>query len=141
MLCKNIEINNLQETVIPFNVGLGDKETSGRIDKNPVSNLGGMSIQENESNAPRFNNLEIKRLDDMADKIKGKIDFVKIDTEGFELKTLAGARKTLEKHRPIVFIETFDDNIKSVKEFFADMDYDKPIPFDFGNFLFIPKGK
>ena len=35
----------------------------------------------------------------------GKIDLIKIDTEGFEIDVLAGAKSTLGQYRPIVFLE------------------------------------
>jgi len=34
-----------------------------------------------------------------------KVDFIKIDTEGYEEKTLYGAEKTIKKFRPIIAIE------------------------------------
>jgi FkbM family methyltransferase len=45
--------------------------------------------------------IEVKTLDwfDLAP------DFVKIDTEGYELFVLKGAEKTLRKHRPVVIVE------------------------------------
>lgn len=35
----------------------------------------------------------------------GKIDLIKIDTEGFEIDVLAGAKSTLGRYRPVVFLE------------------------------------
>jgi FkbM family methyltransferase len=38
-------------------------------------------------------------------KVAGRIDFVKIDVEGWELAVLRGAEKTLKEHRPTIVIE------------------------------------
>lgn len=35
----------------------------------------------------------------------GKIDLIKIDTEGFEIDVLAGAKSTLRHSRPVIFLE------------------------------------
>jgi hypothetical protein len=35
----------------------------------------------------------------------GKIDLIKIDTEGFEIDVLVGAKSTLGQYRPVVFLE------------------------------------
>jgi FkbM family methyltransferase len=47
---------------------------------------------------------EIRTLDSMTD-FGGRVGFVKIDVEGFELHVLRGARRFLEEHRPTVVME------------------------------------
>lgn len=48
-------------------------------------------------------------LDDVvADEGLDRVDVVKIDVEGAELSALAGARRTLEEHRPLVLVEADD---------------------------------
>ena len=47
--------------------------------------------------------VQIKRLDDYSDI--ENIGFIKIDTEGFEDKVIAGARKTITEYRPILMVE------------------------------------
>ena len=45
--------------------------------------------------------VEVKKLDYFEDYFKDKkIDFIKIDTEGFEYETLKGAEKILKQHKP-----------------------------------------
>ena len=41
-----------------------------------------------------------------------KIDFIKIDTEGYEMHVLKGAVETLKKFRPLLFVELSDDNLR-----------------------------
>lgn len=43
---------------------------------------------------------------------KLKPDFIKIDVEGFEMEVLKGAGKTLSDHKPSLFIELDDKNLK-----------------------------
>ncbi|WP_052668786.1 FkbM family methyltransferase [Nitriliruptor alkaliphilus] len=50
-----------------------------------------------------------RRLDDIvAEEGLGRVDVVKIDVEGAELAALAGAHRTLERHRPLVLVEADD---------------------------------
>ena len=43
------------------------------------------------------------------------IDILKIDVEGYEHNVIKGAKKTIEKFRPIFFIEIDDENLKHFK--------------------------
>ena len=47
------------------------------------------------------------RLDDIIDglNIKGRIGFVKIDTEGFDALVLEGASETIRAHKPVMIVE------------------------------------
>ena len=48
----------------------------------------------------------VKRLDDIYPGLSlDRVDFMKVDVEGFELEVFAGAREILNIYRPIVFLE------------------------------------
>jgi FkbM family methyltransferase len=51
------------------------------------------------------------------------IGFVKIDTEGYELKVLTGARELLSTHRPNLQVEIGPDNLQQVQAFLDDLGY------------------
>jgi FkbM family methyltransferase len=42
-----------------------------------------------------------------------KVDFIKIDVEGFESNVLNGAPETIKKYKPILFVEVVDDYLKT----------------------------
>ncbi len=45
--------------------------------------------------------VEVKKLDDLRDILKNEIiDFIKIDTEGYEFEVLDGAKNLLKEHQP-----------------------------------------
>jgi FkbM family methyltransferase len=54
--------------------------------------------------------VRLSRLDDL---IAGAVGFIKIDVEGMEIDVLAGARSTIAKYRPFIFIEVLDTAIGS----------------------------
>jgi FkbM family methyltransferase len=50
-------------------------------------------------------NIEIDTLDHAILPLSPKVDFLKIDTEGFEDQVLAGAEEIIARDRPVVYIE------------------------------------
>jgi FkbM family methyltransferase len=64
------------------------------------TNIGMATIKNAESG------IEIQTIDFFVEKNKiNRLDFLKIDAEGFEVEILQGARKTINKFRPVMFIE------------------------------------
>jgi FkbM family methyltransferase len=112
-LCGNVFLNGLDNRITCFNVGLGEKDkrsSFGDLYKHnslnwkgnegiEVINYGGRSLEDHLG------------IDDI---IIGTLDsyylaphFIKMDVEGYELKTLQGAVQTLEQHHPILLFESF----------------------------------
>ena len=59
--------------------------------------------------------VKVKKFDDL--KIKDVIDFVKIDSEGYDLEIIKGLNKTLNKFKPALLIEYNEDlYLKIVKK-------------------------
>lgn len=63
-------------------------------------------FKESNESGSEINEVKVIQLDDWVeiDHIK-RLNFIKIDVEGNELKTLRGARKTIEKFRPEMMVE------------------------------------
>ena len=109
MLSKNIELNKLQDVIIPYNVGLGAKSSIGSTLYERASNKMLTTIQENTNG-----NLTIEALDNIDLQVD-KIDFIKIDTEGYELEVLRGAIQTIKKYTPAtIAIEIHTDNARNM---------------------------
>ena len=51
----------------------------------------------------------VSTLDSLLKDVRGRIGFIKIDTEGHELAVIKGADTTLREHRPILCIEVSTD--------------------------------
>ena len=115
ILRKNIEINNLSDDVELYNFALGSIETNGHMDINKGDAGANHVILDKDGD------VVVKRLDQVVfDK---KIDFVKIDVEGFEYDVLIGAEDVLKKYRPIIYIEIFDSNYDKVNSVLNKMGY------------------
>ena len=71
--------------------------------------------------------LEMKSLDKLVrDGVISKdIIFLHFDTEGHELECLRGSEKTIKKSKPIVMVETLDDeSLFSIIEYMRQFSYD-----------------
>jgi hypothetical protein len=57
--------------------------------------------------------VEIVTLDEVLGE--PRIDVIKIDVEGWELDVLRGATVTLERHRPLLYIEAMQNQFDAVR--------------------------
>ena len=71
---------------------------------NRPANFGGLGI----TNDPRGEEIQLKTIDSMSFL---DVTYMKIDIEGAETLAVYGARQTIERWRPILFIEQSDKNV------------------------------
>jgi FkbM family methyltransferase len=116
LLRENIRINELELKCDLF-LGMGFSDKTGRANiEVHLANLGSASISENQQG-------EIPTV--MGDEVLvgRKIDMMKIDTEGFEMKVLAGLRNTIERERPLIYIEIDNANLDDFNGFVQQARY------------------
>lgn len=72
--------------------------------------------------------IQLRTLDEMADGVVSSLSFIKIDAEGAEWSILRGARKTLERFRPVISFEfgetsygVFGVDPEDVHQFFVEL--------------------
>jgi FkbM family methyltransferase len=91
-----------------FNFALGSREGVALMQGHP-SNFACSFIADNYKipDSDHFSHkVTVKRLDETFCELPlDRLDFMKVDVEGFELEVFAGAKKTLTTYRPIVFLE------------------------------------
>ena len=71
-------------------------------------------------------------LDDVIIKENIKIDFMKVNIEGSELKFIEGAKATIEKYKPKILMEYFHDRLTKLNDFNHDnfLNYFRDIGYD-----------
>ena len=120
ILRKNIELNNLTDIIVPFNIGLSDKSCTGTICYYNDENIGGTQIKQTNN----IQGIKLEKLDNINIQ-EDKIDFIKIDIEGHESLALRGMENTLKKYKPTIFIEIFPDNYEKVKAILEEYNYEQ----------------
>jgi hypothetical protein len=68
-----------------------------------------------------------------------RLDFFKLDVEGYEVPALAGALETIKKHRPWIWVEYFITGIDPIKQVLTDLDDYSFYLVDYQNMLVAPK--
>ena len=108
LLEKNIEDNHLKNVVV-INKAIGRHNGYVVVKEFDKNNYGGTVFEESEEQDSSV--LMASVDDEMLTLGIPQIDFVKIDTEGFEIDVLQGMRATIQKHHPAIWVECSEDSI------------------------------
>lgn len=127
ILCKNVEINALKQVSL-HNIALGQKKSSVSIKYFNADNYGNTSLQYG-------GDIECYALDELS--IDEKIDFIKIDVEGFENEVLLGGVKLIKRDKPAIYVEIFEENRSTVENTLDSLGY-KLIEKRYDDYLFMP---
>ena len=118
-LKKNVEKDNY----LLFDFGLGDKNEKVMVNYIPEET--GNTYVSNQGNRE----IEIRRLDEIR---LPKIDYIKIDAEGYEIKVLQGAEGLITRDEPYIHVEVKDKILErhgltaaDIDKYFEEIDYKK----------------
>ena len=125
----NCELNSVNCEC--FNVAIGEDNRKVAIDQFDSLNLGGNSFS--YSDICDGDNIVCRSLDSFSFEY---IDFIKIDVEGFEIEVLKNSINTIQRHKPLIFIEVFPDNFSKVMNIMEDLNYSIIREFPYFNYLF-----
>jgi len=109
----NINIDNIQINVYEYIVSDGSKKTE-TLRHFTCSKTGGHAgssrMFKAEPTGKYYHDLKFQavKLDDFVDSYD-RVDILKIDVEGAEIKVLEGSKKFIEKFKPAIFIEIHCD--------------------------------
>lgn len=95
-LSRNIDINKLSDKVIAINAAVGAENGYAELISSGNNNTGQAKFVKSASG------VEMVSLDNMTFE---RVDFLKIDVEGYEVKVIEGAARTIELHRPLLICE------------------------------------
>ena len=70
-----------------------------------------------------------------------RLDFFKLDVEGYEVPALKGAIETIKKHRPWIWVEYFITGVDPIKQALAGLDDYEFFIMDYQNMLCVPAEK
>ena len=108
------------DNVTTYDIGIGNEEKIIDIhnDKDYI-NSGGWSIVDFNNDEWQHYNKETKLLSESIivkslDSYNLKPDYIKIDTQNYELEVLKGAEKTIREHKPIIQLEVEKMKIREV---------------------------
>lgn len=103
ILEENLRVNGCKNVIVyPF--GLGDAMTTGALatcSPDMPNNFGGLYFVQPDENIAVIP-AEIVTIDSL--KLE-RLDFLMLDIEGMEEAALRGARATIAKHRPLLYVE------------------------------------
>lgn len=112
MLCGNMAMNNIFN-VHAFNMALSDVNEMIEIREVNYNAPGCFSVYSLDKGADKKyeltdekNYIQCMTIDSFVEMFHiEKIDFIKIDAEGFDIKILDGAKRTIEQFEPDLFVE------------------------------------
>ena len=70
-----------------------------------------------------------------------RLDFFKLDVEGYEIPALTGALTTIKKHRPWIWVEYFITGVEPIKQALTDLEDYSFFIVDYQNMLCAPREK
>lgn len=133
-LNNNIKNNNMKN-IFAVNKGVGNVNGFANTSFIDESNMGATTLE--YSKEQNEDTMEIISIDDFVveNNIKN-IDFVKIDTESFELFVLEGMKKVLREMKPDLWIEVGTQTYKKVMDDLKELNY-IPVDIEGFNILFL----
>ncbi|OOF69909.1 FkbM family methyltransferase [Rodentibacter caecimuris] len=131
-LCSNLALNQLTN-VYAYHQGVSDTCQQIEIASSNYDtawNYGSFSIDKGFNTEGNFQGIQHKEfiqvvtLDEHPEIQKlTELSLLKIDAEGFDLKVLKGAQKTITQHLPIIFIEAHPDKSTDILHYLMNLDY------------------
>jgi FkbM family methyltransferase len=112
LLLRNIKLNKIDSIVECYNFGLSDCESSGKLTLENTEIDGEAYID--RSTITSFSNatsdyVKLYTLDSIISKhVNKSVDFIKIDTEGYEYFILEGSKETIKSNKNIIIM--FESN-------------------------------
>ncbi len=105
LLRRNVEVN-VRDNITIHHCALGDENKNAEICYSDTNRSMAFVLDRTSRDDRETSPITVRRLDDMLAELKlHSLNFMKIDVEGYEMRVLNGARKTLAMYKPVVEME------------------------------------
>ncbi|MDR2781541.1 MAG: FkbM family methyltransferase [Holosporaceae bacterium] len=117
-LKDNVALNDLGGVIFPRRLALSDKNGTAQLlvateERSALNTLGSEISCKGVDNIGK-ESVETSTLDSFVESEKiTRVDLIKLDIEGCEVKALRGAKKTIDKYRPVIILGINRDALKS----------------------------
>ena len=129
-LKKHISINqvsNIDLSILGY--AIGENSGTSFIKEHPAKDL---CLTEIDNNIINGTKVEVMTLDDL---IKEKVDFIKVDVQGTEVKALTGAKNLISIYQPDMLVEVAKNHMKNFRKFLEAVKYQTVKAFDHGRYV------
>lgn len=106
---KNLALNGALKAVKAFNLALGAEKGSAEIKFN-TRGEGSSMIDCGDAGVNRditYSGRRAVQVAPLDGLVKGRVDFIKIDVEGYEKNVLLGAEKMIKKYKPVLSLAAY----------------------------------
>jgi len=118
ILRQNVELNGLSNVEV-FVEGLSDTISTTRYKWIPGNNPGGSGLDNNPLGTPDWVTVTDKSVPVNLVTIDSlnleKLDFIKLDIEGYEENAIRGGMETIRRCKPVIVLECYNDNVNKNK--------------------------
>lgn len=135
-LSGSLALNDINFCDLQY-AGLGDAPGVAMvpdIDYGTPQDFGTVQISATGAGTP----VEIKTIDSLK---LDRLDFVKLDIEGYECAAITGGLKTIQQHRPYIWVEFFISGRDPIKASLAGVPDYAFFQVDYQNMLCVPREK
>lgn len=142
-LSGSLALNGL-DNVFLHNMGLGDGNQSEAylpaVDYSQPNDFGTVSLSVDDTvEEHHWMRTRAVDLDSLDSLMLPRLDFIKLDVEGFEIPALTGGINTIKKHRPYIWVEFFITGAKEIKQALESIEDYTYYIVDYQNMLCMPK--
>lgn len=103
-LVLNIELNGLQQNIVPHNLGVGDKHEVLTMFVPSFTGTVGGSFKDLHAEEGEAAEIQVPVIT-LDSHVNTPFDLIKIDVEGFEFAVLGGAINSISRYKPTIVVE------------------------------------
>jgi FkbM family methyltransferase len=127
-MCDGIERQKLRfnwSNLRVMNVALSDLDGQKSLSRQRIGDGSATLEATRRRNTDATLNVQVTKLDTIADEIFSKLKFIKCDVEGHERNVFLGGEQTIRRYRPVVQFESTvtDPRTQDIFQFFRGLGY------------------